>query len=342
MSGLQLAWYLLLVVLALGYAALDGFDLGVGLLVIWAGNDRRRMAVMETVLPVWDGNEVWLLAAGGASFAAFPYVYAGLFSGLYLVFMLLFFSLIFRAVAMGFIHHETVGLLRWLWHVVLAVASGVALFALGLVLGNIMNGLPLNARGNWTGSHWQMFRALPVLMGFLAITLMMLHGALYLGLKVKGDLLDWARARASLGWGASVVLLVAAIGTAAAARTNLLANYLARPALVIIPALAVLALVSAGFFNLWRLRTAAFVASTLSILTLLVSACVGMFPRIIPAADEANSLLISTASSSPYTLKAMLIIAVIGVPIVLSYTAFVYWLFRQRVDHEAPSEGEGY
>ncbi len=334
MSGLQLTWYLLLALLACGYAVLDGFDLGVGLWTPWAGGDRRRMAALNAIAPVWDGNEVWLLAAGGASFAAFPFVYASLFSGLYPVFMILFFALIFRAVAMGFIHHENVGLFRWVWHIVLAASSGAALFMLGMIVGNLMNGLPLNEHGDWSGSHWQVFNPLAIILGLLANSLMASHGALYLGLRLEGDLLDWARAKASLAWGVSLALLLAAAAAGAAARTNLAANYEASPGLWVLPIAALTALVLTGFLNVWRQPKAAFAASVVSIVGLLCAAFVAMFPRIVPAAIEANSLTISATSSSPYTLRAMLIIALIGVPIMLGYTAFVYWLFRARVSHE--------
>jgi cytochrome bd ubiquinol oxidase subunit II len=342
MSALQLTWYVLLGVLALGYAVLDGFDLGAGLWALWAGGDRRRMAVVNAIAPVWDGNEVWLLGAGGASFAAFPYVYAAVFSGLYPLMLVLFFALIFRAVAMGFIHHEPVGALRWVWHVVLAGASGVVLFALGMMVGNLMNGLSLNAKGDWTGSHWQMFSPLAILLGLLANSLMASHGALYLGLRVKGDLADWARGKASAAWGVSLALLLAVAAAAAAARTHLAANYDANPALLAIPAVALVAVVLTGFLNVWRLPRAAFAASVVSIVALLVTAFAAMFPRIVPAAVEANSLTIAASSSSQYTLGAMLIVAGIGVPIALGYTAFVYWLFRARVDHEEGTKETGY
>jgi cytochrome d ubiquinol oxidase subunit II len=342
MSGLQLTWYLLLALLACGYAVLDGFDLGVGLWTLWAGGDRRRMAALDAIAPVWDGNEVWLLAAGGASFAAFPYVYAALFSGLYPVFMLLFFALIFRAVAMGFIHHENVGLLRWVWHIVLAASSAGALFMLGMVVGNLMNGLPIDEHGDFAGSRWQVLNPLAILLGMLSVTLMASHGALYLGLRVKGEMLDWARGKASMAWGASIALLLAAAAAAGAARTNLAANYVANPALVALPIAALLAFVLTGFLNVWRMPKVAFAASTVSIVGMLSTAFVAMFPRIIPAAVDANSLTITATSSSPYTLRAMLIIALIGVPIMLGYTAFVYWLFRGRVGHEDKAEGTDY
>jgi cytochrome d ubiquinol oxidase subunit II len=334
MTDLQLTWYVILAVLACGYAVLDGFDLGAGLLTLFAWRDRRRAAVVHAILPVWDGNEVWLLAAAGASFAAFPPVYASVFSGLYPAMMVFLFALIFRAVALGFSAHENVGVFRLGWHLVLSASSAVALVLVGMVVGNLLNGLPLDEHGNYAGSHWGMFNALSITIGLLSLTMMAMHGALYLGLRLQGDMIDWARRWANAAWGVSMALLLLAAWAAIAARTNLTANYEANPALWAVPMVTVVAFVLTGFLNTLRQSRAAFAASVLSIVGLLVTAFAAMFPRIVPAAVPEHSLTIGANSSSETALKAMLIIALIGMPLVLGYTAWVYWLFRAPVSHE--------
>jgi cytochrome bd ubiquinol oxidase subunit II len=334
MTALQLTWFLILAFLVCGYAVLDGFDLGVGSWTLFAGNDQRRRLLIRTISPFWDGNEVWLLAAGGASFAAFPPVYASVFSGFYLAMMLLLFALIFRAVAIEFSSHEPVGLFRLSWHLVLSASSTVVLLLLGMVVGNLLNGLPLDAQGNYTGDVWDLLNPLGITVGLLNVAMMATHGALYLGLRVEGELVEWARRKASTAWGAYVALTVATLATAAAARTDLTANFNARPLLWALPLLTLVVIVLIGILNTMGWRRSAFAASVLGILGLLGTAVVAMFPRIVPAAPAAHSLTIAGASASETALQAMLVVAIIGMPLVLAYTAWLYWTFRAPVQAE--------
>ena len=337
MSALQLTWFLVLCVLVCGYAVLDGFDLGVGVWTLFAGGDRRRRALIEAISPFWDGNEVWLLAAAGAAFAAFPPVYACVFSAFYPALMLLLFALIFRAVSIPFSHHEPFGLFRLGWHFVVAASSGAALLLLGLVVGGILNGLPLDAVGNFTGGLADLLTPLGVVIGLLSVALMMMHGALYLCLRLEGDLLAWARSRASTAWGATVGLTLATAGAATTAHADLSANFWARPALWTLPVVTGLAIVLTGFLNARGRSRLAFGASVLGILGLLATGIVAVFPRIVPATEPARSLTIAGASSSETALHAMLVVALVGMPVVLAYTAWLYWTFHKPVSHEEPA-----
>ncbi|NPV49245.1 MAG: cytochrome d ubiquinol oxidase subunit II [Armatimonadetes bacterium] len=336
MSALQLIWFAILAFLVCGYAVLDGFDLGVGVLTAFARDDRRRQLLIRAISPFWDGNEVWLLAAGGASFAAFPPVYATVFSGFYIPMMLLLFALIFRAVAIEFSIHEPLKLFRLSWHFVIAGASAVALFMLGLVVGNLLNGLQLDAAGNYTGRVRDLLNPLALTTALLNMAMMTTHGALYLALRAQGELRTWVQRVAGTAWGAYVAMVVAVLMAATTARSGLMANYTAQPVLWTLPAMALLAVLAVGLLNHRGNHRAAFSVSVLAILGLLGSAVVAIFPRLVPAVDPARSLTIAGSASSDVALQAMLVVAALGMPIVLAYTAWLYWTFRAPVDAEPP------
>lgn len=338
MSTLQLVWFVILAFLVCGYAVLDGFDLGVGVLTAFARGDGRRRLLIRAISPFWDGNEVWLLAAGGVSFAAFPPVYATVFSGFYVAMMLLLFALIFRAVAIEFATHEPLKLVRLSWHFVIAGASTVALLMLGLVVGNLLNGLQLDAAGNYVGRVRDLLNPLAITTALLNLAMMMTHGALYLGLRAEGDLRAWARRVAGTAWGGYVAMAMAVLIVAPTARSGLMVNFAAQPALWSIPTVALLAIVATGTLNAIGRHRAAFGASVAAILGVLGSAAVAIFPRLVPATDPALSLTIAGSASSDPALRAMLVVAAIGMPIVLAYTAWLYWTFREPVDTKVPRE----
>lgn len=301
-----------------------------------ARDDRRRQLLLRAISPFWDANEVWLLAAGGVSFAAFPPVYATVFSGFYLPMMLLLFALIFRAVAIEFSAHEPLKLFRWSWHFVIAGASTVALLMLGLVVGNLLHGLPLDAAGNYTGRVRDLFNPLALTAALLNVAMMTTHGALYCTLRAAGELRAWAQRVAATAWGAYVAMAVGVLMTATTAPSGLLTNYTAQPLLWALPATALLAILAVGFLNLLGSHRAAFAVSVLAILGVLGSAVVAIFPRLVPAVDPALSLTIANSASSDVALQAMLVVAAIGMPIVLAYTIWLYRTFRAPVDAEPP------
>ena len=315
----NLLWFVLVGVLFAGYAMLDGFDLGVGALILRIDDDHERRVFYNAIGPVWDGNEVWLVTGGGALFAAFPPVYATVFSGFYMAFMLLLFALIFRAVAIEFRSKEPWPWWRRWWD-------------RGFCAGNIVWGIPLDANGEFAGSFLGLLQPYPLLMGVTTVALFMMHGAIYLHLKTEGDL--QAKVRSWIN-----PLIIAFIVCFA---LTTLATLLYVPRMVRIlqaqPALfgvvVALVLVVANLpREIHRNRdAAAFVSSCLTMLLLMALFGLGMFPHLVYSVpDPTHSLTAYNASSTDKTLRIMTIIAAIGVPIVLAYTVSVYYIFRGKV-----------
>jgi cytochrome d ubiquinol oxidase subunit II len=323
---LRNVWFLLIGVLLAGYSVLDGFDLGVGILLpVLAKSEEDKERLIGAVGPVWDGNEVWLLAAGGALFAAFPMAYATVFSGFYIALMLVLFALILRAVSLEFRAHAASRKLFW----EAAFVGGSLLPALlfGVALGNVVVGVPLDARGEFTGSFFTLLRPLPLVFGLLGLCAFLLHGAVYAALKSEGGL----RERAQKAGRRFVPAFAGAFGLSLAA----VAVY-RREALGSVPAwifaaavLAALALV-AVFLRKGR-DGLAFIFSSAAFLALWGIVGAIQYPVLVRAADPALSLTVRNASSSALTLKAMLIIALIGMPLVVAYTVFAFRVFKGRV-----------
>ncbi|MHC4421757.1 MAG: cytochrome d ubiquinol oxidase subunit II [Planctomycetota bacterium] len=338
MTELQVIWFVLLGVLFVGYAILDGFDLGVGFWHLRAKGDDERRAMLNAVGPVWDGNEVWLLTAGGVLFGAFPAVYASVFSGFYLALMLLLLALMARAISFEFRSQTESPGWRGAWDVVFSVSSSVAILLFGVALGNILRGVPLDASGNYLGSFLTLLNPYALMIGVLGLAMLAFQGALYMVIKGSGEL--EARAR---GWAAAagylyLALFVVAAVVSVATQAHLLENYRAVAVLWTIPVL-VLAFI-AGAIVLHRRGQAgrAFLCSSLSIAVIWGLVGAGLFPRLVPALGAPGlSLTLANASSGESTLKAMLIIALFGMPLVIGYTAWVYWAFKGKVDpsHES-------
>lgn len=328
----NLLWFVLVGVLFAGYAMLDGFDLGVGALILRIDDDHERRVFYNAIGPVWDGNEVWLVTGGGALFAAFPPVYATVFSGFYMAFMLLLFALIFRAVAIEFRSKEPWGWWRRWWDRGFCAGSTTASLLIGVAMGNIVWGIPLDANGEFAGTFLGLLHPYALLMGVTTVVLFTMHGAIYLHLKTEGDLQAKVR-----GW---INPLIIAFIVCFALTT--LATLLYVPRMVRIlqvqPALfgvvVALVLVVANLpREIHRNRDgAAFVSSCLTMLLLMALFGLGMFPHLVYSVpDPAHSLTAYNASSTGKTLKIMTIIAAIGVPIVLAYTISVYYIFRGKV-----------
>ncbi|MHB0939798.1 MAG: cytochrome d ubiquinol oxidase subunit II [Armatimonadota bacterium] len=330
MTELQTIWFGLIALLFAGYAVLDGFDLGVGMWHLFTRGERERRTLLNAIAPFWDGNEVWLLTAGGALFAAFPPVYAGVFSGFYLALMLLLLALILRAVSIEFRAHET-SPAAWLrWDTAFALGSTVAVLLLGVALGNILRGIPLDAEGNYTGTFFGLLNPFALVVGILNLAMIATHGALYLVMKTEGPLATRARGWAKIAWSAYLPLAAVTI-IMAALQPHLRANYLATPALWALPALVLAAVVLAGVWNAAGQPGRAFVASSAGIVLLLASAATALFPTLVPAlGNPAWNLTAYNASSSALTLKTMLIMAGSGMVLVLGYTVWVYRTFRGK------------
>ncbi len=341
--ALQTLWFILWGLLWAVYFMLDGFDFGVGMLRPFLCRDEKdRRASLSTIGPVWNGNEVWLITAGGATFAAFPGTYASMFSFLYLPMLLILLSLILRGVAMEF--RSKIESARWRggWDAVLAVTSFSAPLVLGLGFGNIFQGLRFDAAG-YHGTFGQLFNPFGLLTAVLFVTLFLHHGALWLALKTDGELAARGGRAAGALW--YIVLgLVAAFVVSAGFATRLFDNYLSRPYWMVVPVLAVAALVAARVFHARSRDLAAFLSSCATILLTIGAALIGLFPNLIPSRlDPAANLTISNSSSGPYTLRLMAIVALVFVPIVVVYQLLVYRFFRARTGRDGASEeAEGY
>jgi cytochrome d ubiquinol oxidase subunit II len=318
-------WFVLIGVLLAGYSLLDGFDLGVGaLLPFLARSEDEKRTLVGAVGPVWDGNEVWLLAGGGALFAAFPMAYATVFSGFYLALMLVLFSLILRAVSLEFRAHDPAR--RGLWEAAFVGGSALPALLFGVALGNVVVGVPLDARSDFAGTFFTLLRPLPLAFGLLGLCAFLMHGAAYAALKTEGALLERARRAAR-------VLALAFAGAFALAFFAVLAYLPA--ALKSVPAWAFSALVWAALV-LFALSVKAkrdgraFAFSSAAFLGLWGMVGAIHYPNLVRAADPAMSLTVANASSSALTLKVMLLIALVGMPAVIGYTIFAFRVFKGK------------
>ncbi|MBI1977799.1 MAG: cytochrome d ubiquinol oxidase subunit II [Candidatus Omnitrophica bacterium] len=329
---LNTIWFLLVGILLTGYAVLDGFDLGVGALHLLAKKDEERRMMLNSIGPIWDGNEVWLVVGGGALFAAFPNVYATAFSGFYLAFMLLLFALIFRAVAIEFRSKQPMKWWRTLWDILFSMASILSSFLIGIALGNIAWGIPLSKGGDFQGNFLTLIHPYSLLVGVTTVALFMMHGAIYVVLKTEGELREKI-----LGWvnNAIIFFVICYVTTTMATllylphMTELIKKH---PILFIIPLLNMLAVANIPREIYHRRDFLAFLSSCASVALLMTLFGIGMYPDLIFSNPHPeHSLTIYNAASSQKTLTIMLVIALIGMPLVISYTASIYWIFRGKV-----------
>jgi len=332
-TGLQTTWFLLYFVLVGGYAVLDGFDLGVGVLSLFRKDPNDRRLMINAIGPVWDGNEVWLLTAGGALFAAFPIVYATVFSGFYLALMLLLFALIFRAVSMEFRGKVDSAGWRRFWDWAFGIGSLLPAILFGVAVGNILRGVPIDEAGTYTGTFLEMLNPYGVGMGLLSLAMFTCHGALYMALKSDGKLRDDMLAWASRGWVAWVSLYVVASLASFFMAPHLFAGAPGNPLTYVFLLLVLGCLVYLPVGVKSGSVGRAFLASSIAILSSIGLAATSLFPRLVPSStDLAFSLTAANASSTEKTLSVMLVIALIGVPIVLVYTFVIYRIFKGKVE----------
>jgi cytochrome bd ubiquinol oxidase subunit II len=331
MIDLQTTWFLLVGTLLAGYAVLDGFDLGVGALHLLVKKDEHRRVLLNSIGPVWDGNEVWLVTGGGALFAAFPVVYATVFSGFYLAMILVLFALIFRAVAIEFRSKQEMPWWRGLWDVSFSLASIGASFLFGVAFGNVIGGIPLDAAGEFSGTLLTLLNPYALLTGVTTVALFVMHGAIYLALKTGGEVQALVR-----GWiNRAIIFFVICYGTTTMA-TLLYVPHMGEaikrhPVFFAVPLLTMLAIANVPREIHRRREGRAFVSSSLAVLGLFALVGIGMYPGLVTATDPARNLTIYNASSSPKTLAIMLTMALIGIPLVLAYTVGIYWVFRGKV-----------
>jgi cytochrome d ubiquinol oxidase subunit II len=328
MLDLQLIWFLLIGVLLVGYAILDGFDLGVGMLhLVIAKDDRERRVLLNSIGPVWDGNEVWLLTAGGAIFAAFPKVYATVFSGFYLALMLLLTALVLRAVSLEFRSKVEAPTWRALWDAAFAFGSFVPALLFGVAIGNVVRGVPIDGAGEFAGTFLGLLNPFSLAVGLLSVAMFLMQGASWLSLRTE----DALRARAvRVGRGAWIAFLALWVIVTIYARfeaPHLFLNY-AMPLTWIAPLACVAAVAAYPFVSGGR----AFAVSSLAIAALIAIMGQALYPFMVPSlGDLANGLTIRNASSTPLTLKVMLGIALAGMPFVVGYTVWIYRKFLTPV-----------
>ncbi len=327
---LNTLWFILVGVLYIGFFVLEGFDFGVGMLLPFLGKDNlRRRVIINTIGPHWDGNEVWLLTAGGATFAAFPNWYATLFSGFYLPLFLLLVALIVRGVAFEFRGKDDNPQWRAIWDRCIFGGSLVASLLLGVAFANLLRGVPIDGKMTYVGGFFNLLNPYALLGGVTAVLGFALYGAIFLSLKTTGDLLVQSRAMARQLWLPTTVAVVL-LAAYSYLETDLLLRLGVNPGVV--PITSIGALLAAGLFLHRQREGWAFIMTALTIATTFLTMFLVMFPRVmISSLNPEWSLTIYNASSSPYTLTVMTIVAGLFVPIVLAYQAWTYWVFRKRL-----------
>ena len=326
----QIIWFILWGTLWAVYFMLDGFDFGVGILHNFiAKNETEKRVTLNTVGPLWDGNEVWLLTAGGATFAAFPTTYALMFSYLYSALLLTLFSLIIRGVSLEFRGKVDNDTWRKGWDIGIFLGSFLPALLFGVAFGNIFHGLSMDANG-YHGTLLSLLNPYGLLTGALFVLLFLVHGALWLALKSDDTLSERAGNLANKLW--YILLLVAvAFLVSTYFATNLYANYFKNLILLIVPVVAVLSLILIKLFALRKGYLGAFYASCLTIVLVVFTGVIGLYPNLIPSSiDPSYSLTIFNSSSSVYTLKIMTVVALIFVPIVIAYQIWMYSIFRHK------------
>jgi cytochrome bd ubiquinol oxidase subunit II len=328
---LNLLWFVLLGALLAGYAILDGFDLGVGILHLAARNDKERRLMINSIGPLWDGNEVWLVTFGGAMFAAFPNTYATVFSGFYAAFMMLLFALIFRAVSLEFRGKRESRVWRKFWDCSFFGASLLATFLFGVAVGNALAGMPVDARGVYMGGFFSLIRPYPILIGLLTVSFAIMHGAIYLYLKTEDELQQVVHRWMWRGFGLTLITYMLGTIFTLAMIPDAIQNFQRHPWSWIIVVLTVLAFANIPRAIFLGRPFYAFASSSMTILALVFLFSVTLFPNLVVSSlSPAYSLTIYNSASSQKTLGIMAIIALIGMPIVIAYTAFVYWTFRGK------------
>jgi len=330
---LQVLWFVLFGVLLVGYSVLDGFDLGAGILSLFEKDSKKRQIYMDAIAPVWDANEVWLLTAGGALFAAFPPVYAVTFSGFYLAFFLVLACLIFRAVSFELKHRMDSDRWQRFWDYAFGISSLLVSFLYGVAIGNLLQGVPVaktHAGFEWRGDFFGLLRPFPILVGLITVAMFATHASFYISMKAPEGVKVRASKLANVFWMIWVILYVLgtvlAIIVAPHLFTSLPSNLLFYPFVVLLFVSFVLIPVFAKKSKYFK----AFLASSFAIASQIALSGISMFPRMVPSSlDLENySLTVFNGSSSRLTLFVMFIIVLIALPIVLAYTAFIFKVFR--------------
>jgi cytochrome d ubiquinol oxidase subunit II len=336
-------WFWLVAVMIVAYVVLDGFDLGAGVLHLFlVRSEAERRETLGSIGPVWDGNEVWLLAGGGTLYFAFPLLYASAFSGFYLPLMIVLWLLILRGVSLELRNHIDMGVWRALLDGVFGMASALLAVFFGAALANVVRGVPLQADGYFFLPLWTNWQPGPqpgildwytVIGGLVALAALTLHGALWLTVKTSGDLAARARRIVTPLWLLLAALTVVSLAATIAVRPASLNNYFSVPATFIVPAGVVAALALIWLFNRKNQPVKAFLASCAYLFFMLAGACWSLYPTLLPATTgSANDITLSRAISGPHTLAVGLVWWSFGMLLAFAYVVFVYVKFRGKVD----------
>jgi cytochrome d ubiquinol oxidase subunit II len=332
---LQIIWFLLWGLLWAVYFILDGFDLGMGtLLPFLAKTDEERRIIFHAAGPFWDGNEVWLITAGGVTFAAFPLAYSVMFSALYAPLLILLFALIFRAVSFEFRNKIDHPQWRCAWDAMQFLGNFVPALLLGVAFANLFMGIPINEQGVYMGNLFSLLNVYGLLGGLFFVAMFALHGAIWLAIRSEGVMHQKGLSAAKTLWPILTVLAVVFL-LATAYFTPLYNNYLSTPVLMIIPILAVVLLLTLRFLLAGAMLKSSFFASAGFMLFVTFFGVIGMFPAIIPSnLSPAASITVARAASSELTLSIMLCVALVCVPVVIAYQSWVYWIFSHKITKE--------
>jgi len=344
-------WFWLVAIMIAGYVVLDGFDLGAGILhLVIAKTDQERRTVIRTVGPVWDGNEVWLLAGGGTLYFAFPLLYASAFSGFYLPLMIVLWLLILRGIGIELRMHLNSPVWRGLFDGCFAISSLLLTVFYGAALGNVVRGVPLQKDGYFFLPLWTNWNVGPqpgvldwytVIAGVVALVALTLHGAHYVAFKTSGELNTRARRVAGVLWPVLVLVTAASLVATLSIRPQLLANYRSYPVLYLVPAAVVAGLAAMFFYRRKGNDLGAFLSSCVYLVFMLVGAAAAVYPNLlVSTTDPALNITVENAHTGPYSLQVGLIFWGIGMAIAAGYFVFVYRMFRGKVG--AASEGSGY
>jgi len=339
-------WFWLVAVMIVGYVVLDGFDLGVGVLHLFlVRNEEERRVTLASIGPVWDGNEVWLLAGGGTLYFAFPLLYASAFSGFYLPLMIVLWLLVLRGVSLELRNHVDLGVWRRLLDGVFGLASALLTIFYGAALANVLRGVPLQTDGYFFLPLWTDWRPGPmpgildwytVIGGLVALVALTLHGALWLTIKASGDLEKRARGIVTPLWGMLVVLTAISLVATVAVRPASLDNYFHYPFTFIVPAGVVASLAAVWLWNRGGQPLKAFLASCVYLFFMLAGACWGVYPVLLPATTgSANDITLTRSLSGPHTLAVGMAWWLFGMALAVTYVVFVYSRFKGKVDVRA-------
>lgn len=332
-EAFQFIWYLIIGISVILYTVLDGFDLGVGCLHPFARGDNERRLMLNAIGPVWDGNEVWLIIVFGGMFVGFPSVYATICSAFYGLIMILIAGLMIRAVSIEFRSKQRSARWRAFWDGMFSAGSYVIAFIIGLILGNLIVGVPLDHRGEFIGSFWGFFTPYTVLVGVMGVTVFIMHGAIYMLMKTEGKMHERVRRWVNPTIVIFVIFYVATTFATIVFKGHMIEIMRKFPYLFGVGILTLLSIICVPFFAFRKMDGRAFIFSSLSITFLVSLFGLGTYPNMVRSSvnHEVNSLTLFNSAASLPTLKVILIVALIGVPIVLGYGYWIYRIFRGKV-----------